>query len=186
MRLRYVLASVLLLLPATLVPTTALGQSAKTDSEVLQALLVEVRQLRYDLATAVVAVQQGDILVYRLQVQQAVVVAASRRLDEARAKLSDAESARLRLSNDIKQDEDLANGDNTAASAKKQIQDALPQLRTQLSQLEGQEAEARTKAVEAEDLVRTERARLVDLNARLDKIDAMLERSSQQTRSSGQ
>ena len=76
------------------------GQSTPGDSQTLQALLSEVRQLRQDLQTTTIAGQRAQILIYRLQGQEAAVARASQRLDEARDKLAriqDERKHRLRV-----------------------------------------------------------------------------------------
>jgi len=62
--------SCLLILGLLLIATPVLGQSASTDSQTLQALLSEVRQLRHDLQTTTLAAQRAQILLYRLQGQE--------------------------------------------------------------------------------------------------------------------
>src|SRR5258708_3648963 len=62
------------------IPATAFGQAAASDSQTLQALLTEVRELRQDLRTSLARVQSGQILLSRLQAQQVAVARASKRL----------------------------------------------------------------------------------------------------------
>jgi hypothetical protein len=47
-----------------LASTVSVGQTASPDSQTLQALLAEVRQLRKDLRTTTVASQRVQILLY--------------------------------------------------------------------------------------------------------------------------
>jgi len=63
--------------------TACFGQTTPGDSQTLQALLSEVRQLRQDLQTTTIAAQRAQILLYRLQGQEAAVARASQRIDEA-------------------------------------------------------------------------------------------------------
>jgi hypothetical protein len=65
-----------------------LSQSPSTESQAMQALLLEVRHLRQDLQTAAVGARRIQILIYRLHTQEAAVVRASRHLDEANRKRS--------------------------------------------------------------------------------------------------
>jgi len=63
-----------LLIPVLLlISAPVFGQSTSTDSQTLQALLAEVRQLRHDLQTTTIAAQRAQILLYRLQGQEAAV-----------------------------------------------------------------------------------------------------------------
>jgi hypothetical protein len=61
------------------------GQSAAADSQTLQALLAEVRQLRHDLQTTTIAAQRAQVLLYRLQAQESVVRRIQERLDDTRS-----------------------------------------------------------------------------------------------------
>jgi len=56
-----------------IVPIIAAAQSNSTDSQTLQALLGEVRQLRQELRSSTVAAQRAQILIYRVQAQQGAV-----------------------------------------------------------------------------------------------------------------
>jgi len=78
----------LLALGFLLASTISVGQTAPTDSQTLQALLVAVRQLRKDLQTTTVASQRVQILLYRMQLQQSAVARAQSRLDDVNAKLA--------------------------------------------------------------------------------------------------
>src|SRR5258708_29002378 len=80
--------SSLLVLSLLLSSTACFGQTTPGDSQTLQALLLEVRQLRQDLQTTTIAGQRAQILIYRLQGQEAAVTRAAQRLDEAREKLA--------------------------------------------------------------------------------------------------
>jgi hypothetical protein len=57
--------------------TLCFGQTTPSESQTLQALLLEVRQLRQDLQTTTVAAQRAQILLYRLQGQEAAVARLS-------------------------------------------------------------------------------------------------------------
>jgi hypothetical protein len=80
-----------------------LGQSAPGDSQTLQAVLSEVRQPRVELRTMTIAAQRAQILIYRLQGQEASVGRASQRLDEAREKLARTQDERKHVAADVKQ-----------------------------------------------------------------------------------
>jgi len=90
-----------------LISAPVFGQSTATDSQTLQALLAEVRQLHHDLQTTTVPAQRAQILLYRLQGQEVIVARASQRLDDARAKLAEIQSNRTKLTSDTKKYEDL-------------------------------------------------------------------------------
>src|ERR1700746_1322256 len=83
-------------------PVDCFGQTTTGDSQTLQALLSEVRQLRQDLQTTTIAGQRAQILIYRLQGQEAAVARASQRLDEARDKLARSQDERKHVAADVK------------------------------------------------------------------------------------
>jgi len=172
--------SLLVVLVFLLVFAPVFGQSSGTDPQTLQAILGEVRQLRHDLQTTTIASQRAEILLYRLQSQEAVVARASQRLDEARTKLAETQANRARTASDIKQNEDFISANGNSSTDLKGIEDSVTALRASLGQLQIDEQQRQTREMEAEDQLRVERAKLADLQMRLDKIDAALERSSQQ------
>jgi hypothetical protein len=157
------------------------GQSSSTDSQTLQALLAEIRQLRHDLQTTTIAAQRAQILLYRLQIQGATVSGISQKLDEARTKLAETQSNRTRLTNDIKQNEEFAIRNENPPGERKQVEDNLAQLRTGLSQLENEEQQRQIRVMQVEDQLRTERTKLGELQEQLDRMDKILESSNQQT-----
>src|SRR5437667_10944712 len=100
-----------LLIPVfLLIPAPIYGQSSSTDSQTLQALLAEVRQLRHDLQTTTIAAQRAQILLYRLQGQEAAVTRASQRVDDARARITEMQSNRAKLTSDMRRHEDFVSG----------------------------------------------------------------------------
>jgi len=80
-----------------LVPAPVFGQSTSTDSQTLQALLAEVRKLRHDLQSTTIAAQRAQILLYRLQGQEAAVARASQKLDDSRARLIETQSHQINV-----------------------------------------------------------------------------------------
>ncbi len=172
--------SCLLILGLLLIAAPVLGQSASTDSQTLQALLSEVRQLRHDLQTTTLAAQRAQILLYRLQGQEAIVARASQRLDDARARLTEIQAARVRLTSDIKQHEDFISHAENSPGERKQIEDLLPRLKANLASLESDEQQKQTRQMEAEEQLRLERAKLSGLQDQLDRLEKVLESSTQQ------
>jgi hypothetical protein len=74
----------LLLIPSLLlISMPAFGQSGSSDSQTLQALLAEVRQLRHDLQTTTIGAQRAQILIYRVQAQESIVRRMQERVDDA-------------------------------------------------------------------------------------------------------
>src|SRR6266481_5236990 len=107
--------SCLLILGLSLIAAPVLGQSASTDSQTLQALLAEVRQLHHELQTTTLAAQRAQILLYRLQAQQSVVRRMQERVDDTRSKLAQIHAEQKRLTCAVKQYEDSASHADTPA-----------------------------------------------------------------------
>src|ERR1700681_1560078 len=78
--------SACLILMFSIIPVAALGQTAPTDSQTLQAILSEIRQLRHDLQTSNAMAARAQIALYRLQREDEAVAHAMQRLNDARSK----------------------------------------------------------------------------------------------------
>src|SRR5438876_10343848 len=63
----YMHRSVYLIQMLSIIPVAALGQTTPTDSQTLQAILSEIRQLRHDLQTSNAMAARAQIALYRLQ-----------------------------------------------------------------------------------------------------------------------
>ncbi|OLB16724.1 MAG: hypothetical protein AUH16_12580 [Acidobacteria bacterium 13_2_20CM_57_7] len=123
----------LFVLSLLLFPTACLAQTTPNDSKTLQSLLLEVRQLRQDLQTTTIAGQRAQILIYRVQGQEAAVARASQRLDEFREKLARIQDERKHVAADVKRFEDsLSSSENPPTQRKEIEQGMLPQLKTRL------------------------------------------------------
>lgn len=158
--------------------TVCFGQTTTGDSQTLQALLSEVRQLRQDLQITTIAAQRAQILIYRLQGQEAAVARASQRLDEAREKLARIQDERKHVAADVKRQEDFISNSENPATQRKEVEGMLAQLKTRVESLENQEQQLQTREIDAEQQLRTEEVRLSDLRDQLDRLDKTLENAA--------
>jgi hypothetical protein len=163
---------------------TALAQTATPDSQVLQALLTEIRQFRQDLQNTTLVTQRVQIVLYRLQGQEAAVTRATQRLDAARAKLGDTETQRKDFVTKIQHMEETQNT-NLDPIEKKHNQEQLPQFKAWLENLIAEEQQRQMRVVEAESQLRAEQAKLSEQQDVLDKLDKALETLSRQQTSGG-
>jgi len=163
----------LLVLGFLLISPSAFGQTSSTDSQTLQALLAEVRQLRQDLRKNTAAAQRVQILLYRLQGQEAAVALMQRRVDEARSNLEQTQSEEKSLSSAIKQTEEKLR-DAQNPDERKQLENLLSKIRAELEVQQGVEQRTLTKQAEAEQDVKTEQAKLDVLQDQLDQLDKFL------------
>src|SRR5215469_5740525 len=109
---------VLLLL--SVVSTPALGQKNSKDSETLEALLTEVRQLRQDFEATTLVAHRMQVLLYRLQAQNTIVARLSQSVDDAHADANQRGKERDKLAADIKQHEDFVSS-NTNTSGDRRV-----------------------------------------------------------------
>ena len=169
------LAGMLLILP-----TAGLAQSSSTDSEALQALLAEMRQLRQELRTATINAQRAQILIYRVQSQQAVVNRLTQRVDTERSRLTQIQSEEKRFASSLKHVEDSQEDSQSSKSEaeRKQAADQIAQMKNRLEQLGGEEQDAVTRKMQAEEELRLEQSKLSQLQDALDRIDKELEQAS--------
>ena len=170
--------SCLLIVVLLLTANRSFGQSASTDSQTLQALLAEVRQLHHELQTTTLAAQRAQILLYRLQAQQSVVRRMQERVDDTRSKLAQIHAEQKRLTSAVKQYEDSASHADTPAQ-EKEIAEVMAHFKAGLETQTNNEQEAQAKLVEGDEQLRIEQAKLAELEAHLDLLEKTMERASQ-------
>jgi len=178
--------SSLFVLGLLLLSTACFGQSTPNDSQTLQALLSEVRQLRQDLQTTIIAAQRAQILLYRLQGQEAAVARASERLDEAREMLAGAQSERKHQAAEVKQHEEFISNTENSSAQRKEFENMLPEDKTRLESFENLEQQQQARETEAEQQLRAEEAKLSDLRDQLDRLDKALDNASRRLAGSPQ
>ena len=157
--------------------TVALAQTTSSDSQTLQALLGEVRQLRQDLQVSLTRMQSAQILLSRLQIQEVAVTRASQHLDDARSKLAEVQVVMKSEAAEIKHFEDAPNnGDNAA-----QVEAALNRAKSDLEASTNLAQQRQSTETDAELQLRTEQDKLNRLESHLDELVRNLENSGQQS-----
>ena len=147
---------------------------AQTSDVVLtQTLINEIRALRQDLEATNVTSQRVQIALYRLQSQTAIVNTAQQRIDAARARLTETSSVRKNLAMQLQMAEDSAR--NSTDEQKKVLADEVPRVKAGMEMLTTEEAVRQSAVVDAESQLRTEQARLADLQSLLDRLDKALD-----------
>ena len=98
--------------------TAAFAQTTSSDSQTMQSLLTEVRQLRQDLQVSFTRMESAQILLSRMQIQRVAVSRASQHLDDARTKLAEVQVVIRSETAEIKHYEDApGNAENEAQAA---------------------------------------------------------------------
>jgi len=167
--------SAYLILMLSIIPVAALGQTTPTDSQTLQAILSEIRQLRHDLQTSNAMAARAQIALYRLQREDEAVAHAMQRLNDARSKSQRLETEKNNKALEIQQARN-ATSHSDAPNAQQNFEEViLPTLKSQLEILQRQEQQAKTQEAEAEQQLRDEQTRLAGLNDLLDRYNNALE-----------
>ena len=156
-------------------PLSASAQSS-TDSQTLQALLSEMRQLRQELRTANINAQRAQILIYRVQSQQTVVNRLAQKADGERSRLTQIQSEAKRFTSALKRMEDSQSSKSEAE--RKQADEQMAQMKIRLEELAGQEQDLVTRKMQAEEELALEQSKLTQLQDALDHIDKDLERAA--------
>lgn len=147
-----------------------------TDSQTLQALLQEMRQLRQELTNITAAAQRVQILLYRVQLQDDVVKKAAARHSQVAAKLKDAERNRVEAVGALKAAEDrLAAAQNPPD--RKAGEEVANEMKRRVEMWSNDETGLRAVEVSAGIDLRTEQAKLLELQQRLDRLEQQLEKS---------
>src|SRR5205807_6498277 len=159
-----------LALSLLLFSSPVLGQATPTESPTLQALLAEIRQLRKDLQTSAIAARRAQILIYRLHVQETAVAHASQRLDEARSSIEQLRTTRKYQEVQIKQYESMKDRAENVTQ-RKQFEDAINELKTQMEASVPEEQEAQMREPELEHQSRMKQEKLNQQQKNLNRLD---------------
>jgi hypothetical protein len=152
------------------------GQTPVKDPDTVQALLVEVRQLRQDLEAMTVASQRVQIALYGLQIQDAAVARTSQRLEEARNKRMGAENARDHIAADVQRIEDVLASNTLKGDELNGLKMRLPEMKSELERTTNEVGARQAAEAEAASQFRTEQVKLVELQDRITRLDKVLER----------
>ena len=162
------------------IPAATFGQAASSDSQTLQSLLTEVRELRQDLRTSLARVQNTQILLSRLQTQQEAVTRASERLRDARARLADEQGHQKHIASVNKRFEDALSAEESPA-AQKELRDAINRNKSELEDSTNEEQQREATEIEAEQQLRTEQDKLTMIETRLDELNRDLGNPGEQS-----
>jgi len=143
------------------------GQTTSSDSQTLQTLLTELRELHKDLQVSLPRMQRAQILLSRLQIQEVAVTRASQHLDDARSRLAEVRVVLKSEEAEIKHLEDYSPnpGENPA-----QTEEALKRATADLEVSKKLEEQRQTTEFEAEQQLRNEQEKLNRLETQLDEL----------------
>lgn len=151
------------------------SNSAANDSQTLQALLREVRELRQDLRTTTVASERAQILLTRLQAQQQAVTAAQKAVDGVRNQQNQAENRHTNIERQIQYYSDQDTEDATPDPARRQsLEQEIKRMKEALQEAETQRDSLQANEMRAKDELQVEQSKLAALQSELDEIDRAL------------
>lgn len=154
------------------------GQSASDESG-MQALVAEVRLLRKDLQAANGNALKAQVLLNRLQLQQAAVARVAERLSDARGRLADTQRHHTEVAAFLRHAEEALDNTETSSVDRKQIQGEISLRKQELEAIAAVEQQQQTAEIEAEEQLRTEQAKLNELEDRVDRLEKALDNPHQ-------
>lgn len=166
-----VFASVGLVLAA--LATVGAASQAAPSTDPMSALLSEVHALRLAMEQSASIAPRVQLTLARLNIEEQRIAQLAAQLDQVRRELTGASSASKRVSDglvDIERSLQMAADDKT----RKQLEFEQTQLKREQSQFSAQEQQLRTRESDATQLLATEQARWIELNARLDELERLL------------
>jgi chromosome segregation ATPase len=140
----------------------------------MQALVAEVRQLRKDLQTTNGYALKAEILLHRLQVQEAAVARVAQHLNDVRSSLSETQGHRRDVAANLKQLEEFLESSEISPEVRKQVERQISGKKSELESLAAEEQQRQTAETEAEEQLRTEQAKLSALEDRVDRLEEEL------------
>ena len=143
------------------------GQTTSSDSQTLQALLSEVRELRKELQVSLPRMQSAQILLSRLQIQQVAVTRASQHLDDARSKLAEVQVVLKSQAAEVSRLEDHSPIPGETAE---QVEEVVNRAKGDLEVSKSLEQQRKATEAEAEQQLRTEQEKLNRLETQLDEL----------------
>jgi hypothetical protein len=159
--------------PLVLLFTAAAFAQAPADP--LQALLAEVHQLRMDLQATTITSQRVQILLYRVQIQQAAVIRAANHADETRNRLAEVQRAKMGTAENLRQVQEVRDKPGAPEAAVKSAERESIELKSRLEFLEKDEQMHQSRDIDAQSQLRAEQSKLNGLQDTLDKLDKALE-----------
>lgn len=153
--------------------TNSVADTTPVDSQMTQAVLTEIRQLRLDLQATAAIIQRVQIVVYRIQAQENQLDRATQRLETARNACKGSEMQRNFLTTQIERTEGTRRGAQNT-SERQAAEDALARLKSSAEMLASEARECQGNQVDAEIQLRNEQTKMSELQDQLDKLDKVL------------
>jgi hypothetical protein len=163
--MRYIAALVVL---GILSAVPCVGQSSQSDSQTLQAILVELRGMHNDIRLS----QTTQILLAEMQMQQAAVNRAQQKRDDLRNIVSQLQTQQKSMTEQLARFDERANAELDPVQ-KKQLTQVQGDFKSQIATLKAQEPDRANELADAESrLVKEQDA----LNSIQDQLNAVVKK----------
>jgi hypothetical protein len=148
--------------------------AAQTDSQTLQAILVEMRALHNDVRLG----QTTQILLTEMEVQRGVVDKALEKRDNARSRVSQLQSTEKNFTAQIAQNEENAKSMTLDPVQQKRIADQVQMLKSNMALFKSQEDDAANAQQDVEIQLRKEQETLDGIQDQLNDVVKKLQPGS--------
>jgi chromosome segregation ATPase len=163
-----------ILMSAALVASSREGRAqATTPPDVLQALLVEVRGLRQAMEQMASAGPRVQLALGRLQLQEQRVNTLSRRLEDIKTKITEANSGLEQASEQLTMFERMAK-EAPDVEKRKEVEGMLEGFKLQMSRASAEIQRLQNEEVIVGQDISTEQARWSEINQRLEELERSL------------
>lgn len=149
-------------------------ETTSADQQILQALLSEVRQLRLTLQRTNISVFRTQLMIERLRMQQERVDRLTRQLEENQNELTGAGLSRSQLT-ERSQDLESQIKAEQDAGRRAQLDAQYKELKYIMEQQTERETQLRARQVQLTTQLQTERAKLDEIDSRLEALERELE-----------
>ena len=153
--------------------TSAVAETSPSDSQMTQAVLSEIRQLRQDLQATAATIQRVQIVLYRIQAQENQLDRATQRLEMTRDVCKGTEMQGKQFATQIEQTESAKRSAQNA-SDRQAAEEMLARLRSSAEMLASEARDCQGNQVDAEIQVRAEQAKMSELQDQLERLDKVL------------
>ena len=168
------LAIVIAIAMACIFPTRTLAQTGKSTStddheQTLKQLLTEVRELRLALQRATFSNTRFQMLIERVRVEQTHVDSLRRDLESVRNQISDLQSAKPRMEQQIKDAEDSLDR-VTDPNGHADWESRIKNMKAEFARIGPEDERLRNREAALETDFQNSQARLNELNTQLDRL----------------
>jgi chromosome segregation ATPase len=147
-------------------------ESNQSDPPTMTQLLQEVRALRLAIERSTVAGTRAQLLLGRLQMQEARMATLGHQVQEARSRLLDIQRNRENAMSEIKQMTDAV--DRVTPDERRAIEERLEQMKRSIKDMQQRERDFQSEYDGLTQALSTDEARWVDFNQRLEDLERSL------------